>query len=72
MVKLIQSLESDPEHVRTYYGELKAAIRWLMDATFEATDPNEKARLAAAEMRARLVLEWFRKRGARRAAVYDS
>ncbi len=41
----------------------EATIRWLMDAAFEATDPNEKARLAATEMRARLVLETFRKRG---------
>ncbi len=43
VAKLIRSLERDPERVQTYYGELEAAIRWLMDATFEATDPNEKA-----------------------------
>ncbi|UCC29793.1 MAG: hypothetical protein JSU86_16505 [Phycisphaerales bacterium] len=61
--KLIKSLERDPEHVQTYYGDLDAAIRWLMDTTFEATDAKEKARLAATEMRARLVLEAFRKRG---------
>ena len=63
VAKLIKSLERDPERVQTYYGDLEAAIRWLMDTTFEATDPNEKARLAATEMRARLVLEAFRKRG---------
>ncbi len=34
-----------------------------MDTTFEALDSIEKARLAATAMRARLVLEAFRKRG---------
>lgn len=62
--KLIESLERDPEYVEAYHGDLEAAIRWLMDATFEATDPNEKARLAATEMRAWLVLERFREQGA--------
>ena len=43
VAKLIEYLERDPEHVQTYYGDLEAAIRWLMDATFESMDPNEKA-----------------------------
>jgi len=47
VASLIGSLERDPEHVQTYYGELEAAIRWLMDATFESKDPNEKAGWAA-------------------------
>lgn len=55
-VRLIKSLERDPEHVQSYFSDLEAAIRWLMDATFEATNPKEKARLAATEMWARLVL----------------
>ena len=35
----------------------ESLIAELMDATFEATDETEKARLAALEMRGRLVLE---------------
>lgn len=38
VVNLISSLERDPE---------EGAIRWLMDATFESKDPNEKAGWAA-------------------------
>ena len=49
------------EHIQSHHGELEAAILWLMDTTFESTDPAEKARLATAEMRARLVLKRFRK-----------
>jgi len=63
VAKLINGLERNTEHVQAYYSNLEDVIRRLMDATFEATDPNEKARLAATEMRARLVLEAFRKRG---------
>lgn len=63
VVELIKNLERDPEHVQAYYDDLEAAIRWMMDTTFEATDLIEKARLAATEMRARLVLEAFRKQG---------
>ena len=50
-----------PKGLPVYYAELEAALGCLMDATFEATDANEKARLAATEMRARLVLDRFRK-----------
>ena len=59
--QLISELEVDPSRVPTYYGELEAAILWLMDITFSSTDPQEKARLAATEMRARLVLKRFGK-----------
>ncbi len=58
---LVAELEHDPEQVPAFYGELESAIRWLMDTTFESKDPAEKSRLAATEMRARLVLERFRK-----------
>ena len=58
---LIAELEHDLERLPAYYGELESAIRWLMDTTFESKDPAEKTRLAATEMRARLVLERYRK-----------
>ncbi len=58
---LIAELEHDPEQLPAYYGELECAIRWLMDTTFKSEDPAEKTRLAATEMRARLVLERYRK-----------
>ncbi len=51
---LIADLEHNPEQLPAYYGELESAIRWLMDTTFESKDPQEKTRLAATEMRARL------------------
>ena len=43
VAKLIESLERDPEHVQTYHGDLEGAINLLVQATFEATDPNGKA-----------------------------
>ncbi len=58
---LIAELEHDPQQLPAFYGELESAILWLMDTTFESKDPAEKSRLAATEMRARLVLERFRK-----------
>ena len=58
---LIADLERDPRRLPVYHGELEAAVSWLMDCTFESTDPAEKTRLAALELRARGVLERFRK-----------
>ena len=58
---LIAGLEHNPEQLPAFYGELESTIRWLMDTTFESEDPAEKTRLAATEMRARLVLERYRK-----------
>ncbi len=58
---LIAELERDPEQVPAFYSELESAIRWLIDATSESKDSQEKTRLAVTEMRARLVLERFRK-----------
>ena len=58
---LIADLERDPRRLPAYHGELEAAVTWLMDRTFESTDPAEKTRLAALELRARGVLERFRK-----------
>ena len=58
---LIANLERHPQRLPAYHGELEAAINWLMDRTFESTDPAEKTRLAALELRARGVLERFRK-----------
>ncbi len=53
---LVAELEHDPEQVPAFYGELESAILWLMDTTFESKDPDEKSRLAATEIRARLVV----------------
>ena len=58
---LIAELEHNLEQLPAFYGELESAIRWLMDTTFESENPAEKTRLAATEMRARLVLERYRK-----------
>ncbi len=58
---LVVELEADPDRVPAYYSELELAIRWLMDTTFESTDPKEKTQLASIEMRARLVLDRWRK-----------
>ena len=58
---MIAELERDPERVPAYYGELESAIRWLMDTTYLVPDADKKTPMAAVEMRARLVLERFRK-----------
>ena len=58
---LVAELEHDPERVPAYYGELESAIRWLMDTTYLEPDAAKRTRMAAVEMRARLVLERFRK-----------
>ena len=60
-VSLVRTLEDDPSRVPAYFAALEDSIRWLMDATFTSNDPNEKARLAFTEMRARLVWERYRK-----------
>jgi hypothetical protein len=60
---LIAELENDPQQLPAFYGELESAILWLMDTTFKSKDAAEKSRLAATEMRARLVLERFKKLG---------
>ncbi len=52
----VAELEHDPEQLPACYSELESAILWLMDTTFESEDPQEKSRLAATEMRARLVV----------------
>ena len=61
VAKLVRTLEADPSRVPAFYIDLEAAIEWLMDTTFETKDQDEKVRLAATEMRARLVLERFKK-----------
>ncbi len=58
---LVADLERDPRRLPAYHGQLESAIKWLMDRTFESTDPADKTRLAALELRARGVLERFRK-----------
>ncbi len=59
-VSLICSLEDDPSRVPAFYGQLRAAIRWLGAASYKTFDPFEKALLAKMEMRAQRVLERFR------------
>ncbi len=58
---LVAELEIDPDLVPAYYGELATSIAWLMQRTFDSKDSAEKARLATVEMRARLVLERWKK-----------
>lgn len=58
---LVRDLEQAPFQVQTYYSELERTISWLMDRIFESTSPDEKVRLAALELRARGVLERYRK-----------
>lgn len=58
---LVAGLEIDPNLVPAYYGEHEASIAWLMQRTFDSKDSAEKTRLAAVEMRARLVLERWKK-----------
>ncbi len=60
-VKLVRCLEDDASRVPAPCVQLEVAILWLMDTTFTRTDPNEKTRLALTELRARKVLERFRK-----------
>ena len=63
-VNLVRTLEADPSRVPAYFAALEDAIRWLMDTTPKTTDQDEKVRLAATEMRARLVWERYRKMNA--------
>lgn len=58
---LIRSLESDPQQIPACYMKLEESIAWFMDRTFESKDGAEKVRLAATELRARGVLECYRK-----------
>ena len=58
---LVAELERDPERVPAYHRELELAIQRLMDTTFENAEPKEKIRLASIEMRARFVLDRWRK-----------
>ena len=61
---LIRMLEADPAKVPAYFVYLESAIKWLMDTVLESKDPDEKAKLAATEVRRRLVLERYRKQNA--------
>ena len=58
---LVRSLETDPQQVPTQFMKLEESIAWLMEETFQSKDPDEKRRLAATELRARGVLECYRK-----------
>ena len=58
---LVRTLEADPSRIPAFFTDLEAAMRWLMDTTFESEDAVEKTRLAVTEMRARLVPERYRK-----------
>ena len=60
---IVRELEARPRRLPAFYSELESAVEWLMDRTFEATDAEGKVRLAAVEMRTRLVLERFKESG---------
>lgn len=57
---LVRNLGSDPTRLPAYYGKFERAIAWLIDKSYGSTDPDEKVRLAALELRARDVLERYR------------
>ncbi len=56
---LIDTLEADPDKVPAYFMFRENVIAWLGDETLESTDADEKARLAATELRARLVFKRY-------------
>ena len=58
---LVRELERYPTHVPAYYSELEAAIKWLVDTRYKEANLDKKIRMAATAMRARFVLERFRK-----------
>jgi len=47
--------------IQLYAKRLETTIAGLMDATYESADPDEKQRLAALELRCRLILDRWRK-----------
>ena len=61
---LVRSLEDAPSKVSAFYATLAAAIRRQTASIYKTLDPFEKAGFAAMEMRARLVLEPYRKQNA--------
>ncbi len=63
-VSLVRNLEDDPSRVPAFYNQLTGAIRWVAGAMYKSFDPFEKALITATEMRARRVLERFRKMNA--------
>ena len=60
-VSFVSGLEADLRPESLYRQTLEGIIAELVDATFESTDPNEKALLATVEMRARLILDRWKK-----------
>ena len=59
--QLVSDLEADPQRLPAFFCEVEQSIEWLMDATFESKNKGEKQRLAAVELRLRLVLDRFKK-----------
>ena len=57
---LVRELELYPKRVPAYYAELESAIKWLMDNTYKEADADRKTRMAATELRVRLVLKRYR------------
>ena len=58
--ELSSVLEAEPDRLPAFYSEVEEAIRWLMDETFATKANDERVRLAATEMRLRLVLDQIR------------
>lgn len=57
---VVRELERDPKRVPAYHGELESAIKWLMHNTYLEASPDKKTRMAATELRARMVLKRYR------------
>ena len=53
--RFVAHLDTNPEAVQPYAKRLETTIAGLMDATFESVDSDEETRLAALELRCRLV-----------------
>ncbi len=61
--QLVRELEPKPHCVPAFYSELEAAILWLMDTTPKLAENDDRSRHAAVEMRLRLTLDRYRRRG---------
>lgn len=58
---LVTHPDANPHAVQPYAKHLETTVAGLMDATFKSADPDETWRLAAMELRCRLILDRWRK-----------
>ena len=62
---LLDALEESPQHVQLHHGELESLIAECMDEVYElaksGADNDRKMQLVGIELRARLLLERYKK-----------